>query len=406
LIHRCALSLVVLFLLTPRVAFANSALAQDDLGDAISSQRYIVIDAETGEVFSEKDAHDQVAIASLTKIFTTIEAIERAPLSLEITTDESDLFDESSTTMGFGPGETFTLEELLYGMMLPSGNDAAHAIARSLGFQEGDTPEESVARFVGWMNERIRNMGLTETHLVNPHGLGVPGHVSSAHDIAAFTMYAHRFPVFNEIISTASYNARGYPLSNTNRLLSMGYDGLVGGKTGFDEDSGYCLVEVAQRSADAMISVTLDGVAPTVWYEDNVVLLDYAFDRKSERLAAGEEISGDVVSFVDPDAAVVASMVTPGATFGKAAETERTPPPDQLSPTPTPTSVVTAESSNGGRSSRATIAWIVSVIVVLAAIGFRVVGTGSNKPGPRRRVAEGASQPGQAGGDTDPPNSG
>jgi len=148
-------------LLAPLLAFADGARAQDDLGDAISSQRYIVIDAASGEVFAEKDAHQQVAIASLTKIFTTIEAIERAPLSLEITTDESDLFDESSTTMGFGPGETFTLEELLYGTMLPSGNDAAHAIARALGFQEGDTPEESVARFVSWMNERVRNMGLT-----------------------------------------------------------------------------------------------------------------------------------------------------------------------------------------------------------------------------------------------------
>src|SRR5215212_6932720 len=366
-------------LLAPLLAFADGARAQDDLGDAISSQRYIVIDAASGEVFAEKDAHQQVAIASLTKIFTTIEAIERAPLSLEITTDESDLFDESSTTMGFGPGETFTLEELLYGMMLPSGNDAAHAIARALGFQEGDTPEESVARFVSWMNERVRNMGLTETNLVNPHGLGVPGHVSSAHDVAAFTMYAHHYPIFNKIISTASYNARGYPLENTNRLLSLGYNGLIGGKTGFDEDSGYCLVEVAQRSSNAMISVTLDGVAPDVWYQDNVVLLDYAFDRKSERLAAGEVFSGDVVSFVDPDAAVVASMVTPGVALGQTAQTMETPRPDPLSPTPTPTSVVTAESSNGGRGSRVTIAWIVAAMVMLIAIGFRFVGADSNK---------------------------
>jgi serine-type D-Ala-D-Ala carboxypeptidase (penicillin-binding protein 5/6) len=359
-----------------------------------------VIDAASGDVFAEKDAHDRVAIASLTKIFTTIEAIERAPLSLEITTDESDLFDESSTTMGFGPGETFTLEELLYGMMLPSGNDAAHAIARALGFQEGDTPEESVARFVGWMNERVRNMGLTETNLVNPHGLGVPDHVSSAYDVAAFTMYAHHYPIFNEIISTASYNARGYPLDNTNRLLSIGYDGLIGGKTGFDEDPGYCLVEVAQRSSNAMISVTLDGVAPDVWYQDNVILLDYAFERKSERLAAGDEISGDVVSFVDPDAAVVASMVSPGATSGQAVQAVETPQVEQL--TPTPTSVVTTESSNGGGGFRATVAWIVAAIVILVAIGFRIVGADSNEPRPKRRTATTAMQPDQAGGDADP----
>jgi D-alanyl-D-alanine carboxypeptidase (penicillin-binding protein 5/6) len=345
---------------------AQPANAQDDIADAISSQRFIVVDAETGEVFAEKDAHDQVAIASLTKIFTTIEAIERAPLTMEITTDESDLFDSSSTVMGFGPGETFTLEDLLYGMMLPSGNDAAHAIARSIGAQPGDTPEESVDRFVGYMNERVRNMGLTETTLKNPHGLGVPGHVSSAHDLAAFTMYALKYPIFTEIISTAEYDANGYIVTNTNRLLN-GYTGLIGGKTGYDEDSGYCLVEAAQRSGNTMISVTLDGVAPTVWYEDNEILLDYGFERKGGPSASSAEINGETVSYRDPDVGLIAGMVTPGASIGTSSHSASVVPTvSQLQSQPT--NVAAVESSNNDSAWRTVIPWIVAALVVLAGI--------------------------------------
>ena len=149
---RSFLAAFVLLTLALSAISPSPLRAQDDLADLISSRRYIVIDAETGEVFAERDADDEVAIASLTKIYTTIEALELAPLNTEITTDESDLFDSSSTTMGFGPGESFTMEQLLYGMMLPSGNDAAHAIARSLGAREGDSPEEAVDRFVALMN--------------------------------------------------------------------------------------------------------------------------------------------------------------------------------------------------------------------------------------------------------------
>ena len=174
--------------------------AQNDLG--LSSKRFIVIDADTGEIIAEQNADQEVAIASLTKMFTTIEALERGRLDQRITTKPSDLFDANSTTMGFGPGETFTLEELLYGMMLPSGNDAAHAVARALGAQPGDTDQESVDRFVGYMNERAQNMGLTNTQFVNPHGWGVDGHYSTARDVATFAMYAMQYPEFEKIIGT------------------------------------------------------------------------------------------------------------------------------------------------------------------------------------------------------------
>jgi len=293
----------------------SSSAAQDAPELEINSKRYIVIDAETGQVFAQKGANDQVAIASLTKVFTAILAIEIAPLNTEITTQEADVFGSSSTTMGFGAGETFTLEELLYGMMLPSGNDAAHAIARHLGQQPGDSADTAVARFMERLNQRVQDMGLRNTRFVNPHGWGVPGHFSTAWDLAAFMMFALQYPTFVDAMGTTNYSIQdgAYNLSNTNKLLRT-YDGLVGGKTGYDDDSGWCLVEVAERNGSTMISVTLDGIAPDDWYDDNRVLLDYGFEQKA---AANEQrpTDGDWVSFLDPDAAVISRGSEPSAMY-------------------------------------------------------------------------------------------
>jgi D-alanyl-D-alanine carboxypeptidase (penicillin-binding protein 5/6) len=282
----------------------------------ITSKYYIVIDAETGEIYAQRGADKQVAMASLTKVFTAIEAIELASPDTILTTNESDMPPEAATRMGFGPGETFTLQDLLYGMLLPSGNDAAHAIARNLGHQTGDSDKEAVDRFVGWINERVQNMGLTNTHLVNPDGWGVAGHYSSARDLAAFMVYALRYPRFVDAISTSTYTtSNGYELGNTNRMLNW-YDGIVGGKTGYDDDAGYCLIEVARRDGSTMISVTLDGVAPDDWYDDNRVLLDYAFEQKSLRDGDADAPALEVVTFRDPDAAVIAQNATSGGSVG------------------------------------------------------------------------------------------
>ncbi|CAA9557043.1 MAG: D-alanyl-D-alanine carboxypeptidase [uncultured Thermomicrobiales bacterium] len=200
-------------------------------------------------------------------------------------------------------------------MMLPSGNDAARAIARDLGYQPGDTDQEAVDRFIGRINQRVKDMGLNDTNLVTPDGWGVPGHHSSVYDLAAFMMYALQYPRFVDVFSTRAYEtSSGYYVTNTNRMLNW-YDGIVGGKTGFDFDAGYCLIEVAERDGNRMISVTLDGVAPDDWYDDNRVLLDYAFAQK----AAGnrrQPLSAGVVAFKDPDAAFIAKHAAGGASLG------------------------------------------------------------------------------------------
>lgn len=362
--------------------FSFKASAQDDLVSQISSKRWIVIDADTGEIFAQHNADQQVAIASLTKIYTTIQALEMAPLDTKIVTNESDLFDQNSTQVGFGPGETFSMEDLLYGMLLPSGNDAAHAVARVLGMQPGDTDAQAVAHFVALENQRIADMGLTETHLVNPHGLGVPGHHSTAHDLAAFTRYALKFPEFVKIIGTLSHTtANGYSFSNTNKLLAEDSE-LVGGKTGYDDDSGYCLVEVAKRGHDTMISVTLDGVAPDVWYQDNVTLLDYAFTQKAARIAKHGAI-GPTLDYRDPDAAIVEANATPGGSFGpeSTAAPNASPTTPKLGPTPFPTAAaaVAATPKSGGGSSAGKILAALAVVVLVVAAS--AIGSGWRPPG-------------------------
>lgn len=295
-----------------------AALAQEVPELRITSTSYIAIDAETGEIYAQRNARERRAPASITKMFTAIEAIESGRPEELITTTEADLVNEHASQVGFDPGETFTVEELLYGMMLPSGNDAARALARGLGGEDGDTDEEAYDAFMARLNQRIDNMGLVDTQLVNPDGWGVPGHYSSAYDLAAFMMYALRYPRFVQAFSTLEResNDGAYVFRNNNRMLRT-YDGIVGGKTGYDDDAGWCLINVAQRDGRRVIAVTLNGVAPDDWYDDNRVLLDYALDQQALRAQTGAPVTGEVVSYRDPDAARILAFGSAGAAIGE-----------------------------------------------------------------------------------------
>jgi D-alanyl-D-alanine carboxypeptidase (penicillin-binding protein 5/6) len=329
------LAIVTLLAVLP----ACSASAQEAPELEINSKRYIVIDAETGHVYAQKDAHEQVAIASLTKIFTAVQALEMASPDTLITTHESDLFGSSATTMGFGPSETYTLEGLIYGMLLPSGNDAAHAIARSLGgYKEGEDPEKAVERFMALVNQRVADMGLKDTHLITPSGWGVPGHHSSAWDVAAMMQHAIEYPLIVEAIGTRSYTTSNGALTvtNTNKLMNS-YDALLGGKTGYDDDAGWCLVEVAEHSDRRMIAVTLDGVAPDDWYDDNRVLLEYGFNQEASGTA---DWSGDAIAWQDPAVAQMERAANPDVALAGSVvdphdpEVDKARAPD-LNPVPT-----------------------------------------------------------------------
>ena len=376
----------VLALLVPPLAGPSAVLGQEASQLQVNSKHYIVLNADTGDVFAQKGAHDQVAIASLTKVFTAIEALELAPLDTKITTNESDLMPADATTMGFGPGETYTLRDLLYGMLLPSGNDAAHAIARSLGAQPGDTDEQAVQRFMDLVNQRVADMGLKDTHLVNPHGWGVPGHHSSAWDVATFMRYAMNYPTFVEIIGTMTYTTSNglITVTQSNKMMNS-YAPLIGGKTGYDDDAGWCLVNLAQQDATKMIAVTLDGIAPDDWYDDNRVLLDYGFSQQVALTQSNQPFAGDVASYIDPAAAEIGRSVEAGESVnGARLEVAAPTSAVQQSSDTTAQDTTPARKQAGGANRWWVVGTVLLLVLVPAVVTYRL--RFGKRSGPRRRV--------------------
>ncbi|HET9017218.1 MAG TPA: D-alanyl-D-alanine carboxypeptidase family protein [Thermomicrobiaceae bacterium] len=264
----------MLFLVVAGLAFTVSpGFALAAAQPTVTAQYATVVDADTGAILFDKAMNTPTAPASLTKIFTAAVALDSAPLTQQLTVSQADLVGQAS--MGLQVGQTVSLKTALYGMLLPSGNDAAMTIASNLGAQPGDTPQQAVQNFMVRVNALTQRLGLTGTHLLNPHGLDEPGHVSTARDMAAITMYALRNPEFRTIIGTAYYNGGGFQLYQANRLLGS-YPGLIGGKTGITDNAGYSLVEVAQRGGHTVIAVVMKSTA-TAWYEDATTLLNYGF---------------------------------------------------------------------------------------------------------------------------------
>jgi D-alanyl-D-alanine carboxypeptidase (penicillin-binding protein 5/6) len=161
-----------------------------------------------------------------------------------------------------------TLEDLLYGLLLTSGNDAGVAIAEGLA---GGVP-----RFAAWMNEKAAALGLRNTHFLNPHGLDVPGHYSTAEDLARLTVAMMREPTLARIVATREHTIPGPPLykfRNSNPLLG-GYDGVNGGKTGFTDLAGRCLAVSANRGGHQVVAVVLGSANIAL---DGQILLDYGY---------------------------------------------------------------------------------------------------------------------------------
>jgi D-alanyl-D-alanine carboxypeptidase len=387
------LLMLLTMMVTPAVA---TTMAQEAAELKITSSRYIVIDAATGYVFAQRDAHERVAIASVTKVFTAVQALAMAPLDTPITTSDFDLrrpdgdyFGSSGTLMGFGVEETYTLEDMLYGMLLPSGNDAANAIARSLGARPGDTDEEAVQHFLDLLNQRVVDMGLEDTHFMNPHGWGVDGHYSTAADVAAFNRFVTQFPTLMGIMGTTEYTTSNGALTvrNTNRSLNL-YPSVEAGKTGYDDDAGYCLVNIASRDDAQMISVTLDGVAPGDWYDDNATLLDWGFDQRAALASSGESFDGDVLGFVDPGIADIARSAVPESNVAsQSQEAVAEPPPTsevaQVVPESEP--VVDASVIENPRMVEGAI-WVAAVAVI-GVIGARGLWAFKSHGGSLRRLA-------------------
>ncbi len=239
---------------------------------AVAAKAAALIDASTGKVLYEKNGNDELPMASTTKIMTTLLTLESGGLDEYFEVDPEAIKVEGSS-MGLREGKTVTKMMLAYGMMLPSGNDAANAAAVKVA---GDMSE-----FVGMMNERAEEMGLTCTHFVTPSGLDdyTDEHYSTALDMARLTMNALENDAFRQVCSTRSIcleygDGEQLWLSNTNRLLSS-CDGVIGVKTGFTDKAGRCLVSACERGGVTLICVTLND--PNDWY-DHSNLYDYGFE--------------------------------------------------------------------------------------------------------------------------------
>ena len=240
----------------------------------IAGSSAIVIDAETGAILYDYNAGERLAPASLTKIFTAYFAIDATPLQRRMTVVTDDLVGEASA--GLNAGDNLSLESLLHGLLLASGNDAAMAIARNVGHNYAPSGLNGVNSFTSYVNGKLADLGLTDTQLTNPHGLDEAGHYSTAHDIAAMTMLALKTePDFVRVLSAPGYTDEGVSFVQRNQLIGN-YPGAIGGKTGITDNAGYCLMSIAQRDGRTLISVVLGSTADE-WYTDSMALLDYGF---------------------------------------------------------------------------------------------------------------------------------
>lgn len=264
--------LTVLCLIMPFVGGFAYAAPADTLG--LSAVSAVVIEAETGTVLYSKNMSEQRAMASTTKIMTAILTIEAGDLDREFTVDSLAIMVEG-TSMGLREGDRVSRRDLLYGIMLPSGNDAANAAAVSVS--------GSVPAFVNKMNEKAGALGLNNTHFANPSGLDASGHYTTAYDLAMLTAYAMKNELFREIACCKSMELEyGNPpykrtLYNSNKMLTR-YDGAVGVKPGFTDNARRCLVSAAERDGTTLIAVTLN--ASDDW-NDHTKMLNYGFTQVS-----------------------------------------------------------------------------------------------------------------------------
>ena len=214
----------------------------------VSAAAAVLMAADSGRLLYEKNGDQRMLIASTTKLMTALVALEQGGLQQEITVTGGHMAEGSS--MYLRPGEKLTLETLLYGLLLSSGNDAALAVTECMG---GAVP------FVERMNEKAAELGMENTHFANPNGLDDEAHYSTAEDMAKLAAAAMDDPVLRRVASTRTARIGGRTLTNHNKLLSR-VEGCVGLKTGYTRAAGRTLVSCAERDGVRLVAVTLqDG---------------------------------------------------------------------------------------------------------------------------------------------------
>jgi len=318
-------------------AFHASLFSSASLSDAGA---YVVLDARTGKILDEKAKEEPLYPASCTKIATLLYIVSQSsdlPLQEKVVVPKeavgvvsaqekmkkdwnavaSYILERGSTTAGLLAGEIVTVQDLLYGMMLPSGNDAANVLAYYWGGR-------SIDAFMVRLNDFVKGMGLKQTHFCNPHGLPHPQHISSAYDLAMLAKRGLENPLFREVVRTYSYtkqktNKQKNPVvwCNHNKLLKKGplyLEEAIGVKTGYHQRAQHCLVAAAENSERTLILVVLKHPdCPLMFKQVKGVLRDYL----QEKIVEKELISsGDLkLSCVIPGMAKPIAVQAKGAPF-------------------------------------------------------------------------------------------
>lgn len=287
------IAFIAAFLLA--IPFELSVFA-DAIG--VSAQSAVLMCANSGEVLFEKNAHKRLSMASTTKIMTSLLALEAGIPETEITVTK-EMVSVEGTSMGLMAGDSVSLRELVYGMLLQSGNDAANTVAYVIG----GGPEG----FAKLMNERAAQIGMENTNFVTASGLDDKNHYSTAYDMALLACESIENPEFAAICSqkTAKLTYGNPPyartLTNHNRLLWK-YPDAIGVKTGFTKKSGRCLVSAAERNGIVLVAVTLN--APSDW-NDHISMFEYGFSQ-CEAVSMGCDLGNARLKVVGGEAQAVA----------------------------------------------------------------------------------------------------
>ena len=246
---------------------------------ALSATASFLVDMDTGKILENVNGYQPLPMASTTKIMTALIAIQSGRLDqpVTVTQGELDQVPADASSANLVVGETLTLKQLLYGLMLPSGDDAALVIANAVG--------GSTDHFVTLMNLFSERLRLFQTHYDNPHGLNLTGdqdHYTSASDLTRLAEYAMHIPLFAQIVQTRTYNLPAtaqhqvHAWANTDLLLGT-YSGAIGIKTGHTDAAGWCLVFAASRAGHHLVGVVLNDPSEVLRDKDATTLLSWGF---------------------------------------------------------------------------------------------------------------------------------
>lgn len=248
--------------LLPGLLMSHSAAAE---APAVSAASAVLMDADSGRILYVHNENEPRAIASITKLMTALVASECLDDLSQPVTIRREWTGIEGTSLYLKPGEKLTAETLMYGLLLHSGNDAAVALACHCA---GD-----VETFVGWMNQRAKDLGMTNTHFADPNGLSSENHYSSALDMAKLAAACLDNDTVAKIAATRTIHLEGRSLTNHNKLLWQ-YQGCTGMKTGYTRQAGRTLVSSAEKDGQRLVCVTLND--PDDW-KDHKALLDFGF---------------------------------------------------------------------------------------------------------------------------------